>query len=78
LIVFNDFFTQPEGRVNPSQVISVEGITRTHGLAYVAERDMMLLTDIGAASSSEDGAISVVMNYKSAAMDGKYYSRRAD
>lgn len=70
LAVFNNFFFLPEGTINPTQVIGVEGIVRTHGLTYVADRDMMILTDVGAASSPTDGAISVVMNYKSAAMDG--------
>ncbi|MEM1121568.1 MAG: T9SS type A sorting domain-containing protein [Bacteroidota bacterium] len=70
LAVFQNFFFLPEGPIFPTQVISVEGIVRTHGITYVADRDMMLLTDVGAASSPTDGAISVVMNYKTAAMDG--------
>jgi len=70
LAVFNNFFFLPEGKINPTQVISVEGIVRTHGLTYVADRDMMILTDVGAASSPTDGAISVIMGFKVAAMDG--------
>ena len=70
LAVFNNFFFLPEGKINPTQVISVDGIIRTHGITYVADRDMMLLTDVGAASSPDDGAVSVIMNYKAAAMDG--------
>ncbi len=70
LAIFNNFFFLPDGKINPTQVISVEGITRTHGLTYVADRDMMLLTDVGAGSSPDDGAISVVMGFKAAAMDG--------
>jgi len=70
LAIFNNFFFLPEGTINPTQVIAVEGIVRTHGLTYVADRDMMILTDVGAGSSPDDGAISVVMGFKAAAMDG--------
>lgn len=70
LAVFENFFFQPEGDIFPTHVISVEGIVRTHGLTYVADRDMMILTDVGAGSSPDDGAISIIMGFTTAAMDG--------
>lgn len=70
LTVFNNFFFLPNGKINPTQVISVEGIVRTHGLTYVADKDMMLLTDVGAGSSPEDGAIVVINNFVNASSDG--------
>ena len=70
LAVIDNFFFAPEGKINPTQLIAVEGIVRTHGLTYIADRDIMILTDVGAASSPDDGAVVVVMNYKAAAMDG--------
>lgn len=70
LAIFNNFFFLPEGKINPTRTIAVEGIIRTHGLTYVSDKDMMILTDVGAGSNSEDGAFTVVQNFKTAAVDG--------
>ncbi len=50
--------------------ISVEGLTRTHGLDYDAENDLMILTDIGSADSDSDGALVLVYDFMDAAADG--------
>ena len=70
LAVFNNFFQMSDGPLTASSIISVEGIVRTHGITYVADKDMMILTDVGAASSPTDGAFSIINNYTSAAADG--------
>ena len=70
LAIFDDFFEETDGTVIPSQVIAVDGLVRTHGLTYIADSDMMLLTDVGAASSATDGAIIVIRNFNAASADG--------
>ena len=70
LAVFDNFFSQAAGSLVPSRIITVEGIIRTHGLTYLADQDMMLLTDVGAASSATDGAFVVVTNFSAASADG--------
>ncbi len=67
--VFNNFFNQPAGNISPSMTISVEGLNRTHGLTYDAEDDVMILTDIGEASSANDGALIVVKDFMAAGID---------
>ncbi|MEM6318668.1 MAG: hypothetical protein AAF960_13435 [Bacteroidota bacterium] len=68
--VFENFFLLPYGKITPTQLISVDGLVRTHGLTYAPEQDLMILTDVGAASSPDDGAVFVINNFKAAAMDG--------
>ncbi len=70
LAVFSNFFLQPEGVIPPTNVIEIEGIVRTHGIAYVPAGDRMLLTDVGAASSPDDGAVTMVWDFSEASMDG--------
>ena len=70
LVAFSNFFLQPEGLITPTSVIEVEGLVRTHGLSYVSAGDMMLLTDVGAASSPDDGAIVSVWDFSTASADG--------
>ena len=38
------------------RMISVDFLTRTHGIVYDRDNDMMFLTDVGEASSDSDGA----------------------
>ena len=68
--VFDNFFNQPAGAISPNLTIAIEGLVRTHGLTYDAESDDMYLTDIGAASSADDGALIRVKNWTAASMDG--------
>jgi len=70
LAVFENFFGQADGMITPDDVITVEGIVRTHGLTYVADRDMMLLTDVGDGGSPDDGAFTVVRSFMNASADG--------
>jgi len=70
VVSFNNFFQQAAGLITPSTVVEVEGLVRTHGLTYIADSDLMLLTDVGAASSPDDGAIVSVENFSAASADG--------
>ena len=67
--MFNNFFDNASGNIAPSSIVSVDGLVRTHGLTYNTESDMMILTDVGAASSASDGALVVVRNFTTAADD---------
>ena len=65
IAIFDNFLDNAAGdTVMPTRFFRVEGITRTHGLQYDSEADMMILTDIGDAGSDSDGAIIVIENYR--------------
>jgi hypothetical protein len=49
--------------VSASKRIAIEGIVRTHGLAY--RNGTMILTDIGDAASDSDGGFHVITNFDS-------------
>ena len=68
--IFDDFFTQPAGTLMPTSVVTIENLVRTHGIHYVADKDMMFLTDVGAASSATDGALIRVKQWSTASADG--------
>ncbi len=63
LLEYEGFFDLPEGMINPSKVVTIEGIVRTHGITYCGANDMMILTDVGDAASDSDGAFTVIPNY---------------
>ncbi len=68
--VYNNFFNQPAGAISPSMTVAVDGLIRTHGITYDAEDDVLILTDIGSAGSSADGALVVVKDFMTAGADG--------
>ena len=70
LAIFSDFYALTEGPITPSSIVTIDGIVRTHGITYDVDSDIMFLTDVGAASSPTDGAISVIHNFTSASADG--------
>jgi hypothetical protein len=53
------------GNISPTKKITINGAIRLHGISYSADRDILLLTDIGEASASgfdTDGAIHIIKN----------------
>ncbi len=70
LAIFKNFFGNNSSSVEPNSVVSIEGLVRTHGISYIRDRDLMLLTDVGEASSADDGAVVIVNNFSTAIMDG--------
>ncbi len=48
------------GIITPTKKITITGATRLHGITYSPERDILILTDIGDASSGADGAIFII------------------
>jgi len=67
--VYEDFFTNTEASIAPTQIVSVESMVRTHGLTYDTESDMMILTDVGDAGSATDGAFTVIADFSQASAD---------
>ena len=71
LAVFDNFFENASDvMAMPNRTIDIEGLVRTHGITYDADADLMILTDVGEASSADDGAIFVISNFTTAASDG--------
>ncbi|WP_010519715.1 hypothetical protein [Croceivirga radicis] len=64
LAIYGDFFSNiADGTLTTTKRITVEGIVRTHGIAYSAADDVLVLTDIGdAANTTDDGGFQVTMN----------------
>ena len=69
LAIFRNFFAAQSGNITPSRSIDVQGLVRTHGLHYVPSMDLMILTDVGAASSPDDGALVIISDFSTAIMD---------
>lgn len=67
LAVFYDFLSNStDGLLRPSKRVTVEGITRTHGLTYDGSDDVMVMTDIGdAANGTDDGAFLLINDFGS-------------
>ncbi|MBD8490729.1 hypothetical protein IFO69_18395 [Echinicola sp. CAU 1574] len=63
LAVFNNFFANADGMINPSKRVTIEGLVRTHGLTYSMEDDLMVLTDIGDAGSDSDGGLTLITDF---------------
>ncbi len=65
LAVFADFTATntTNATISASKRIAIEGIVRTHGLAY--DDGTMILTDVGDAASDSDGAFHIISNFDS-------------
>ena len=65
LAILNGVFDVADGDTAAvARYIKIDGITRTHGLEYYPQDDIMLLTDIGDAGSTDnDGAIIVIRDF---------------
>jgi len=70
LVVFDNFLSNLSDDAVASRTIEVEGIIRTHGLAVDAERNIMVLTDVGSGAIDNDGAVVIVRDYMNAMSDG--------
>ena len=67
LAVFTNFLSNTtNATVAASKMITIEGIVRTHGIAYDTMTDTMVLTDIGdATNTQDDGGFHVIENFTS-------------
>ncbi|WP_124979991.1 YncE family protein [Nonlabens xiamenensis] len=66
LAIFNNFLNNTtDGSLAATKRITIEGIVRTHGIAYDAQDDLLIMTDIGEASgagSDTDGGFHLISN----------------
>ncbi len=65
LVVFKDFMSNASGVISATKRVSIEGIVRTHGITYSAKDDLMILTDVGSATSDSDGGLVFIKKFKS-------------
>ena len=67
LAVYKNFLSNTSNTtLSATKKIAIEGIVRTHGLTYDAMSDTMIMTDIAAASNTQDdGAFHVIENFTS-------------
>ncbi|MBR9776520.1 MAG: hypothetical protein GYB55_16470 [Cytophagales bacterium] len=67
LAVFTNFSSNTsDGMLQATKRVTIEGIVRTHGLAYDAVKDMLVMTDIGDAENTEDdGGFHLIENFNS-------------
>jgi hypothetical protein len=65
LAVFANFTVTntADATVSATKTIAIEGIVRTHGLAY--DNGTMILTDVGSAMDDADGAFHIITNFDS-------------
>jgi hypothetical protein len=63
LVYFQDFFRAKSGPLSATATVSIEGLTRTHGLNYDESTDVMVLTDIGSAGSATDGGLIIITGF---------------
>lgn len=64
LAVFSGFLSNnTDATVAASKRITVEGIVRTHGIAFDANTNTAVLTDIGSAMDASDGGFHVISNF---------------
>ncbi|MFG6687866.1 hypothetical protein ACGK9U_14885 [Mariniflexile sp. HNIBRBA6329] len=67
LAIYTNFLSNTtNATVSASKKIAVEGIVRTHGLTYDAMSDVMVMTDIAAATNAQDdGGFHIIENFTS-------------
>ncbi|SFC81099.1 hypothetical protein [Algibacter pectinivorans] len=67
LAVYTSFLANTsDATVSATKRIAIEGIVRTHGLTYDSASDVMVMTDIAAATNGQDdGAFHIIENFTS-------------
>lgn len=65
LVSFTNFFANASGAITPTKRVTIEGLVRTHGIAFSAADNRMILTDVGDAASNSDGGVIVINNFSS-------------
>lgn len=70
LAIYENFFSAGAGTLEPTSIVTIDGLVRTHGIDYIAKEDLMILTDVGDAASAVDGAIFTIENFESKLADG--------
>lgn len=69
IAIYENFFDKAEGKIFPSSFTTIEGAVRLRGLTFIADENMLLLTDIGDSEIDNDGAIIRISNFSNARTD---------
>lgn len=65
IVQFKNFMSNASGAITATKRVTIEGIVRTHGITYSAKDDLMILTDVGSATSDSDGGLVFIKNFMS-------------
>lgn len=65
LVYFSNFFSNSSGLISPTKRVTIEGLTRTHGITHSTKDNVMILTDVADAASATDGGIVIINNFSS-------------
>jgi hypothetical protein len=60
IVRFDNILNMPEGAIFPTKRVTIAGLTRTHGITYAPDVDIMVLTDVGSADNATDGGIVLI------------------
>ncbi|HEY1009092.1 MAG: hypothetical protein ACO1NS_10215 [Daejeonella sp.] len=60
VLLFENASALQVGLISANKRIAIAGATRLHGITYSSESDVLMITDIGDASSKTDGAIYII------------------
>ncbi len=69
--IFPDFLATANGSVTPARRVVVDGLVRTHGIAYDVANNVMVLTDVGSGAVADDGALFIINNWSGASADNR-------
>ncbi len=65
LVIFNNYMSNASGTIAASKRVTIEGLTRTHGITYSSADNVMILTDVASAASATDGGLVIINNFSS-------------
>lgn len=65
IVLFKDYMSKASGAITATKRVSIAGLVRTHGITYSAGDDIMILTDVGNATSGTDGGLVFIKNFTS-------------
>lgn len=65
IVQFKNFMSNASGPITATKRVTIEGLVRTHGITYSAMDNLMILTDVGSATSDTDGGLVYINNFNS-------------
>lgn len=65
LVYFENFFNNSSGMITPTKRVTIEGLTRTHGITHSTSDNVMILSDVASAASDSDGGLVIIENFSS-------------
>ncbi len=65
IVMYKDIMSNPSGDITPTKRVTIEGLTRTHGITYSSVDNVMILTDVASAASATDGGLVLIKNFSS-------------